>query len=428
VRNLAWISLVTAGLVVGCTGPSKRAKPPPPSSFRAGGDAPTGTAGNRTQPSRSGLLAGTVKDAFDRPVAKAAIQVVARPEGRTTAPAPIEIQTDEQGCFYIPGLDPGQPYQLIARLREGDKIVKAGSSWARPPNPCLLIQIREELVTQDTPPVPSRQTYPEEKADKGKKKNKTPAASIDKPVVPHQELTSGADGSSPPPEPHRPPRLDHVISIPPQPPSPETPDLPAVPRLTTTEPPAVAPLSRKPLTPPPLPRGERGRGEGAPWCSLYGKQLEDFALFDLDGKVWQFRRDRRRKLVLLDFWSTRCPPCLRAIPHLNGLQQEYGPSGLEVIGIACDADPPSQRAMRVRSLRWGATGQPVRFEYRVLLWGDRGPGRPCPVYTDFGILRIPAVKLIDENGRIVWESVGLDGSQLNKLRREIEYRLNLSRR
>jgi thiol-disulfide isomerase/thioredoxin len=359
-----------------------------------------------------------VIDAFDRQAAKASIQVVARPDGRGSTPAPIEVQADERGCFFIPGLDPGQPYQLIARLKDGTKIIAAGSTSAKPPNPRLVIRVSEDLVTEDTPPVPPRQTFPQEsKPDKVKKKeNKTPAASIDRPVVPHPDLTSGADAPPPsPPQPRRPLRLEHVISIPPPvPPTDPASEPPPVPRLPTPPtPPTTAPLSRKPPE--------------APWCSLYGKQLEDFALFDPDGKVWEYRRDHRGKLVLLDFWHTRCPPCLRAIPHLNGLQREYGPSGLEIIGIACDSDPLSQRAVRVRSLRWGVNGPPVRFDYRILLWGDRGPGKPCPVFTDFGIAAFPTVKLI-EDGRIVWESQGLDGSRLNELRRVIEDRLHVSRR
>ena len=417
VRNLAWVSLLAAGLVVGCTGTGKRTTPPPPSGFRASDGSPGGgTGGGRAQPSQTGgLLAGRVIDAFDRQAGKASIQVVAASNGRSPAPAPIEIQANEQGYFFIPGLDPGQPYRLIARLKEGNKLIAAGATWARPPDPRMVIRVSEDLVSEITPAIPARPTYPQEKAEKDKKKkDSTPAASIDRPVVPRQDLTSGTD--TPPPEPRRPPHLEHVINIPPQvPPVAAQPEAPAVPRLPTTPAaPATAPISRKPLE--------------APWCALYGRKLEDFALFDLNGKVWEYRRDHRGKLVLLDFWHTRCPPCLRAIPHLNGLQQEYGPSGLEVIGIVCDSDPPPQRAVRARSLRWGVNGPPVRFNYQLLLWGDRGPGKPCPVFTDFGIAAFPTVKLIDESGRIVWESQGLDGSRLNELRREIEYRLNLARR
>jgi thiol-disulfide isomerase/thioredoxin len=418
VRNLAWVSVLVAGLAVGCTGPGKRSSPPPASGFSAGDAAPTGIGNRAQQPQTTGLLAGRVIDAFDRQAAKASIQVVARPDGRSPTPAPIEVQADERGCFFIPGLDPGQPYQLIARLKEGNKIIAAGKTWARPPNPRMVIRVSEDLVSEDTPPVPARPTYPQEpKPDKAKKKETTPAASIDRPVVPRQDLTSGSEVSppSPPPQPRRPLRLEHVISVPPQVPPADPEEQPAVPRLPTpSTPQAKAPQSQKPPE--------------APWCSLYGRQLEDFALFDPDGKVWEYRRDHRGKLVLLDFWHTRCPPCLRAIPHLNGLQREYGASGLEIIGIACDSDSPSQRAVRVRSLRWGANGPPVRFEYRVLLWGDRGAGKPCPVFTDFGIAAFPTVKLIDQDGRIVWESQGLDGSRLNELRREIETRLNVSRR
>jgi thiol-disulfide isomerase/thioredoxin len=152
------------------------------------------------------------------------------------------------------------------------------------------------------------------------------------------------------------------------------------------------------------------------------KRVDDFALLDLEGHPWQFRRDRQGKLVLLDFWHTRCGPCLRAIPHLNELQKKYGRDGLEVIGIACESGPPEGRARQVQALRW-ANGAPFRFDYRVLLGGDQGPQRPCPVSSSFCVAAYPTLKLLDEQGWIVWESQGLGDSQLNELKREIERRL-----
>ncbi|HEX5514616.1 MAG TPA: TlpA disulfide reductase family protein [Gammaproteobacteria bacterium] len=42
------------------------------------------------------------------------------------------------------------------------------------------------------------------------------------------------------------------------------------------------------------------------------------------------------KVVVLNFWATWCPPCVREVPMLVALQNELGQRGLQVIGIAVD--------------------------------------------------------------------------------------------
>ncbi|MEA1048363.1 TlpA disulfide reductase family protein [Lamprobacter modestohalophilus] len=51
---------------------------------------------------------------------------------------------------------------------------------------------------------------------------------------------------------------------------------------------------------------------------------------ELSGSSWA------GKVVLLNFWATWCPPCLREIPLLDEWQQRYGNQGLQVVGIAID--------------------------------------------------------------------------------------------
>jgi thiol-disulfide isomerase/thioredoxin len=38
-------------------------------------------------------------------------------------------------------------------------------------------------------------------------------------------------------------------------------------------------------------------------------------------------RGLRRRAVLLDFFAYWCGPCARSVPHVNGLQELWGPKG-----------------------------------------------------------------------------------------------------
>ena len=43
--------------------------------------------------------------------------------------------------------------------------------------------------------------------------------------------------------------------------------------------------------------------------------------------------DYRGKVLVLDFYATWCEPCRQSIPRLNELQKQYGPEGVQVVGL-----------------------------------------------------------------------------------------------
>ena len=43
--------------------------------------------------------------------------------------------------------------------------------------------------------------------------------------------------------------------------------------------------------------------------------------------------DYRGQVLVLDFYATWCAPCRESIPHLIALQQNYGPGGLQIVGL-----------------------------------------------------------------------------------------------
>ena len=94
-----------------------------------------------------GILAGQVLDSYNRRPPATFIQVVSSQEPR--GGAPIEVAADSMGYFTIQGLKPGQGYELIARAKDGDRIL-AGRVWVTPPDPKVLIRVSEDLATGTT--------------------------------------------------------------------------------------------------------------------------------------------------------------------------------------------------------------------------------------------------------------------------------------
>jgi peroxiredoxin len=128
----------------------------------------------------------------------------------------------------------------------------------------------------------------------------------------------------------------------------------------------------------------------------------DIGLLSIDGEELRLTAYRGRP-VLVTFWSTTCPSCVREIPHLTELYRDLAPQGLEIIGIATAYDPPN----RVLEMR-----QSHNIPYPVAL----------DIHADaahaFGDVRVtPTSFLIAPDGRVVQSKIGrLD---ITRLRREI---------
>ena len=67
-----------------------------------------------------------------------------------------------------------------------------------------------------------------------------------------------------------------------------------------------------------------------------GSNAPDFTLQDSDHKVTlsQFRG----QVVVLNFWATRCPPCVEEMPSLVQMTTRFKDKGVVVLAVSIDAD------------------------------------------------------------------------------------------
>jgi peroxiredoxin len=128
----------------------------------------------------------------------------------------------------------------------------------------------------------------------------------------------------------------------------------------------------------------------------------DISLLSIDGKELRLPAYRGRP-VLVTFWSTTCPSCIREIPHLIELYRELAPQGLEIIGITTAYDPPN-RVLEMQKSR------DIPYPIALDIHADAAHA--------FGDVRVtPTSFLIAPDGRVVHSKIGrLD---MTGLRREI---------
>jgi len=94
------------------------------------------------------------------------------------------------------------------------------------------------------------------------------------------------------------------------------------------------------------------------------------------------------KVVLIDFWATWCPGCMQEAPHVVEAYNALHDKGFEVVGISLDRDKSQMESItREKGMVW-----PEYFD---------GKGWSNDAATHFGINEIPALWLLDKNGRLV---------------------------
>ena len=123
---------------------------------------------------------------------------------------------------------------------------------------------------------------------------------------------------------------------------------------------------------------ETGTPEYAPAFSL--KDLQDQLR---NSKEWQ------GKVIMVNFWASWCPPCVREIPAFIKLQEAYANQGLVIIGIALDS---KQNIVDFTD--------PMAMNYPVLMAEKEGIALAKAYGNRLGVL--PYTVIVNRQGKIVY--------------------------
>jgi thiol-disulfide isomerase/thioredoxin len=119
----------------------------------------------------------------------------------------------------------------------------------------------------------------------------------------------------------------------------------------------------------------------------------DFTLQSLDGKSIRLS-DFRGKPVVLNFWATWCGPCKIEMPWFVELQKQYGPAGLQFLGVAMDDASTKDIAEFAASMK---------VNYPILI------GKESVGDAYGGVQFLPETFYIDREGKVVDKAFGLKG-------------------
>lgn len=123
---------------------------------------------------------------------------------------------------------------------------------------------------------------------------------------------------------------------------------------------------------------EKPAAPAATFTTLQGKSI---ALNELRGKI-----------VLVNFWATSCPGCVKEMPDLAGIYKQYKDRGFEIVAVAMSYDPPNYVA------NFAQTRQ-LPFPVALDVNGEHARA--------FGNVQLtPTSFIIGKDGRILEEKLG----------------------
>ncbi|MDE2059397.1 MAG: TlpA family protein disulfide reductase [candidate division NC10 bacterium] len=152
---------------------------------------------------------------------------------------------------------------------------------------------------------------------------------------------------------------------------------------------------------------------GTPENSLWAADIRpdedhiapDFTLKTLEGNTIRLSELRGKKVVLINFWASWCPPCRLEMPTMQQIYSEYKERGFEILAVNIESDAKQEIRDFVKELR---------LTFPILLDPD------MKVTRKFHVIGLPVSVLIDRQGIVRAKEIGYHDWTTKASRTQVE--------
>jgi len=139
-------------------------------------------------------------------------------------------------------------------------------------------------------------------------------------------------------------------------------------------------------------------GDDAPlFKGNYYSTGSDFDLSEFIGK----------NVIIVDFWYTHCPPCVRAMPALSELNDKYSEKGLKIFGLNSVDNQPNSLPGLKKFL------EKRQISYDLIMIQPE-------VDMMYKVNGYPTIYVVDKEGKIAYAEIGYDPDKFEKLIEKVE--------
>jgi thiol-disulfide isomerase/thioredoxin len=139
---------------------------------------------------------------------------------------------------------------------------------------------------------------------------------------------------------------------------------------------------------------------------VVGQTRPEFAMIDIEGNLRNIK-DWDGQVVLLNFWATWCPPCLREIPDFIEVQHELAGHDFQIIGIAVDNEADVRDFVSTMAMNYPVMAGEMEAIELSQRYGNSIGGLPFSAF-------------IDKNGKITHTITGeLSKDRLKSILRQL---------
>lgn len=144
-------------------------------------------------------------------------------------------------------------------------------------------------------------------------------------------------------------------------------------------------------------------GAAAPALALnVGDKAPALAIAEwIQGEPIDFAKDIGKRIYMVEFWATWCPPCKISVPVLNKIQNRFKDQ-LTIIGVTSADD----RGNTVSAVKRFVKEHGAGMIYHVAM--DRDERTTTAYLASTGIPGIPYAYLVGNDGKIAWHGSPLD--------------------
>lgn len=136
------------------------------------------------------------------------------------------------------------------------------------------------------------------------------------------------------------------------------------------------------------------------------QKVEDFQFKDITNTVRSYEELKGEHLTIIDFWTSYCKPCFKAMPYLEELHKEFADKGVVIIGV--NSDGPRSTAKVAPLCKSLGISYPVLKDINSELM------------QTYQVSSLPTMLFVDADNNIVAVHEGFAGNDAEEIRAIIE--------